>query len=51
MFTLVQVPEVAEAIPTIQRSGLRVNKISPIEIPFYSRFKKLKFLLMQVDFQ
>ena len=48
MFTLVQVPDLAEAIPAIQQSGLHVIDSMPIEIPFYSPTNRLKFLMMQV---
>ena len=48
MFTLVQLPYYADALSTIERSGLRVENTKLIEIPFYSVNRKLKFLLMRV---
>lgn len=51
MFTLVQVPDLSEATQTIQRSGLRIITSLPIDIPFWSRYKRLKFLLIEVEFQ
>jgi hypothetical protein len=51
MFTLVQVPDMSEATRTIQRSGLRIVTSLPIVIPFWSQYKRLKFLLIEVEFE
>jgi len=50
MFTLVQVPDFFEAAKVIERSGLRITTIAPIEVEFFSRFRKLKFLLIGLEF-
>lgn len=50
MYSLVPPPHLEDALKFMSRAGLHADRITPFEMPFYSKDRKLKLLLIAVSY-